>query len=103
MTQLLPIPQDKQLIELLTLEFADSAYQRSTTPAGQARKSALQNLALSFDDGAVKWAPCVEDACRVLIISCKRRPFIHAHKLYARIFLCCGRHVATNAPLILFP
>lgn len=35
-------PRDHQLVEYLTLDFADTAYQCKSTPVGQARKNALR-------------------------------------------------------------
>lgn len=62
-------PQDRPLVELLTLEFPDTAYRRKSTPAGQARHSAFRAFALSVPQAAVRWAVCVEAPRKAFVLS----------------------------------
>ena len=66
-----PQPQGHRLIELLTLEFAEAAYQRRSTSAGRARKSAFSAFATSLPRQAVKWARYVEDGRKTIVLSCE--------------------------------
>lgn len=47
------------------------SYQRKSTSAGRARRSAFSAFAASLPPKAVQWASCVEDARKITLLSCE--------------------------------